>query len=74
MDFPLPHLYNIGRKDSRDNEENRMVDAVCEVRLRNKRESGPHILTDWRAKGELAKGGHGSRVTSPVLLDLGAEC
>jgi hypothetical protein len=44
-----PHLCNIGRKDSRNNEENRMVDAACEVRLRNKRERGPHTLTDWRA-------------------------
>lgn len=65
-------LYNIGSKDSRDDEESRMADAVCEVRLRNmvcvKRESKPHALTNWQSW----LGGWGSRVAPPLLLGLGA--
>lgn len=74
MDPPSPWccLYNIGSKDSRDYEENRMVDAVWEVRLRNmvcvKRENNLHVLTNWRSW----LGRMGSRVTSPLLLGLGA--
>lgn len=50
---PLCCLYNIERKDSKDDEENRMMDVVYEVRLSNvvcvKRKSKPGVLTNWKS-------------------------